>query len=163
MFPVALVWSWIAGHWKGALLLALVLAVWGYGRWQYSAGGAAVEARWQAQASRAKDDANRKTAAQNARLLASNGALADAQARIQALDYALGGTVDRLREYAARPRNLSPPADYPRCVAELAGERDRAGALGQLLVEGSDLARALAAERDDAVARLWAADVAWPR
>lgn len=161
--PLALVWSWIAGHWKGALLLALVLAVWGYGRWQYNAGGAAVEARWQAQAARAKDDANRKTAAQNARLLASNGETADARSQLAAAQHALSVVTGRLREYAARPRDLPIPADYAGVAAELAAERERTAACGRLLAAGGSLVQDLGIERDDAVNRLWATDTAWPR
>jgi hypothetical protein len=156
--------SWIAGRWLPLLVLAGCVAglatAYGYGR---SHANTRWEARWEAAEQAARVAAAVATARQNERLLAANGALKDEQAKVAALDYALGVSVDSLRQYATRPRNLPQPADYPRCVAELATERDRAGALGDLLVEGSALARDLARERDDAVARLWAAADAWPR
>lgn len=158
------IFSSVAGAWLPlAIVFALVagfMAVYGVGR---SHGRTAADAVWAERVEDARVAAAQVTARQNERLLAANGALKDEQTKVAALDYALAGTVGRLREYAARPRNLPQPADYPRCVAELGAERDRAEALGQLLVRGSDLARTLAAERDDAVARLWAASDAWPR
>jgi hypothetical protein len=156
--------SWLAGRWLPILWITVSVAAlataYGYGR---SHGKAAVEARWEAASQAARVAADKATARQNERILAANGALKDEQQKVAALDYALGVSVDRLREFAARPRNLPAPADYPRCVAELAAERDRAGQVESLLVRGSDLARTLAAERDDAVARLHAAADAWPR
>lgn len=156
--------SWIAGRWLPLLVLGVLLAglVAGY-RWAYGRGEAAVEARWAAQAEAARVAAAEATARQNDRLVASNGALADAQARIAALDHALGVSVDRLREYAARPRDLPAPPDYASSLAELAAERDRAASCSRLLAEGGGLIADLARERDDAVARLWAAADAWPR
>jgi len=160
--------SWIAGRWLPLLIVAGCLAaLFGSYAYVYNRGGAAAEARWEARwaeaEAAARVAADAATARQNERLLAANGALKDEQQKVAALDYALGQSVGRLREYAARPRNLPPPADYPRCVDELERERDRAAALGDLLVEGSALARELARERDDAIARLHAAADAWPR
>lgn len=155
--------SWIAGHWKGAILLALVLAVWGYGRWQYSAGVAATEAVWEARAKDQADAARSTESRWKGAAEAADRGLQDAQTAIAARDDAIGRLADELRKRAARPVNVSRPANPAQCTAELAAERDRADALGVLLVRGSDLARTLAAERDDAVARLWAAADAWPR
>lgn len=155
--------SWLAGRWLvvGWVLFSAVCLAGAYvsGR---SHANDAWEARWAAAEAKARDDAASVTAAQNARLLASNGALKDAQEHIQARDTQLGLLAGRLRDLATAPR-VPAASGGTQCVAELAAERDRADALGELLVRGSDLARTLAAERDDAVARLWAAADAWPR
>lgn len=156
-------WSFITAHWKGAVILLAVLLVWGYGRWQYSVGEAHADAIWAERVEAAKVAAEKATAAQNARLLAANGALADAQEKIRALDAALGATVDSLRHYTARPRDLPKPADFAGCLAELARERHWSEALADSLDRTNRIAKELAAERDDAVARLWAAAEAWPR
>lgn len=156
--------SWIAGRWLPLLILAALLAgSWAAYLWAYNRGEAAAEARWAAQVEKARVDAARVNAAQTARVVASNGALKDAQEQLAAADVALRAMADGLREYTTRPRNLPAPADYPRCVAELAAERDWAGALTLALAGSNDLAVSLATERDDAVARLWAAADAWPR
>lgn len=141
------------------VLLALLGVSYGVGR---SHANTAWEARWAAAEAKARDEAARVSAAHNARITAANGALKDAQIDIAARDDAIGRLAGRLRDLATPARVPAAPGGT-QCVAELAAERDRAEALGQLLVRGSDLARALAAERDDAVARLWAASDAWPR
>ena len=157
------VFSTVAGHWLPLAILFVLVALlgvsYGVGR---SHANDAWEARWAAAEAQARDDAARVTAAQNARLLASNGALKDAQEHIAARDTQLGLLAGRLRDLATAPR-VPRPAPAACRPDELAAERDRADALGELLVRGSDLARTLAAERDDAIARLWAIDEAWPR
>lgn len=156
--------SWIAGRWLPLLILAgLMAGSWAAYAWAYARGEAAVEARWAAQSEAARVAADKATARQNERLLASNGALRDAQDTIAAQDHAIGVLTDQLRQYATRPRNMSAPADYPKCVAELTAERHWSIALGELLAEGADLSQDLGRERDDAVARLWSAADAWPR
>jgi hypothetical protein len=156
--------SWIAGRWLPLAIVAGLLAgSWFAYLWAYNRGEAASEARWAAQVEAARVDADRIKAAQTAAVVASNGALRDAQEQLAAADVALRAMADGLRQYTARPRNLPAPADYPRCVAELAAERDWAGALTLALAGSNDLAISLATERDDAVARLWAAADAWPR
>lgn len=156
--------SWAAGHWLPLAGLALLLAAFGTGySLSYKRTTAAWEARWAAAEAKARDEAARVTARHNERLLAANGALKDAQTEIAARDDAIGRIAGRLRDLATAPRRVPQPATGTCSASELAAERDRSAALGELLVRGSDLARALAAERDDAVARLWAAADAWPR
>lgn len=156
--------SWIAGRWLPLLILAgLMAGSWAAYAWAYARGETAADARWAAQVEAARVHSAKVNAAQTAAVVASNGALKDAQDQMAAKDYAIGVLTDQLRQYATRPRNMSTPADYPKCVAELAAERHWSIALGELLAEGADLSRDLGRERDDAVARLWAAADAWPR
>lgn len=156
--------SWIAGRWLPiAIVAGLVAGSWAAYAWAYARGEAAADARWAAQVEAARVHSAKVNAAQTAAVVASNGALKDAQDTIAAQDHAIGVLTDQLRQYATRPRDMSAPADYPKCVAELTAERHWSIALGELLAEGADLSQDLGRERDDAVARLWAAADAWPR
>lgn len=165
--PVTWALSWIAGHWKAVALAGACLALWValaiYGARREEAGRAAVQARWDAATAKAEREARETEGRWKGRIEAAEQGLRDAQTDIAARDDAIGRLAGELRKYAARPRSVSVPADYPKCLAELNAERHWSIAVGELLAEGADLAQVLGRERDDAVARLWAAAEAWPR
>lgn len=156
--------SWLAGRWLvvGWVLFSAVCLAGAYvsGR---SHANDAWEARWAAQTLKVTQDARATEARLQARITSSDSELNDARNLLTAYESQLRLVGLSLQQLAASPRPRSTPASAAQCVAELARERDRSETLGSLLVEGNTLARELAAERDDAVARLWAASDAWPR
>ena len=158
------VFSTVAGHWLPLAILFVLVALlgvsYGVGR---SHANDAWEARWAAQTLKVTQDARATEARLQARITSSDSELNDARNLLTAYESQLRLVGLSLQQLAASPRPRSTPASAAQCVAELARERDRSETLGSLLVEGNTLARELAAERDDAVARLWAAADAWPR
>lgn len=157
------IFSGVAGAWLPLAILFVIvaglMAAYGVGR---SHANTRWEARWEAFEAEARDKAAKASAAQNERWIASNAETQRDKAYIAARDAQFELVSNRLRDLAIRPR-AGGPATGTCSAPELAAERDRADALSELLVESSALARELAAERDDAVARLWAAADAWPR
>jgi hypothetical protein len=137
--------------------------LWGLWYWAYSNGQDDVQAKWDAATVKATEAARVQEGRWQGRIDAAEKGLRDAQSTIAARDADIGVLTDRVRDLATRPRPTTNPAGLTQCVAELASERHRASTLGNLLAEGNDLARDLGRERDDAVARLYSAEAAWPR
>jgi len=156
--------SWIAGRWLPLLVLAGCVAglatAYGYGR---SHANARWEARWEAAEGAARVVAAKQEAGWQARVSMAEKGLRDAQSSIEAYRESNGLLADRVRDLATRPRPVSQPAGLAQCVDELARERVWSAALGGAIAGSNSLALSLSAERDDAVARLWAAADAWPR
>jgi hypothetical protein len=143
--------------------LALSFAILGLWYWTYSSGKAEVQAKWDAATVKATEAARVQEGRWQGRIDAAEKGLRDAQSTIADRDFAIGQLTDRVRDLATRPRPVSQPTGLAECVRELAAERHRASTLGNLLAEGNDLARDLGRERDDAVARLYSAEAAWPK
>ena len=156
-------WSFITAHWKGAVILLAVLLVWGYGRWQYSVGEAHADAIWAERVEAARVAAARQEERWNGRLDASEKERNELRQDVEVRDGIIGRVNDSVRQLAARPRNLPPPASYAACLDDLAREREWAAEGRSLLAEGAGLSATLGRERDLNALDLCAAAEAWPR
>lgn len=156
--------SWIAGRWLPIAIVAGLVAglatAYGYGR---SHANTRWEARWAEAEGAARVVAARQEERWKARDDAAQRALDEARQAVSIRDGIIGRVNDSVRQLAARPRNLPPPADYAICVRELARERQWTAEGRDLLSEGAGLSAALGSERDINALSLWAAAETWPR
>ena len=152
--------SVMAGRWLVLAWLAVSLAclatAYGYGR---SHANDRWEARWEAAEGAARVAAARQEERWNGRASAAEQGLKDAQSEIDARDTQLGLLAGRVRELAARPRNLPPAAPGPAVPEPAPGGLDAV-----TIFDGIDrFARACAKSRDDLAAQVNGLIEAWPK
>lgn len=156
--------SWGAGHWLPLSGLALLLAAFGTGYGlSYKRTTAAWEARWAAAEAKAVADAREQEGRWNGRIEALERERDELRQAVEIRSDLIDRINGSVRQLAARPRNLPPPASYTTCLDDLARERQWTAEGRSLLAEGAGLSATLGRERDLAVIDLWAAAEAWPR
>lgn len=161
--PLTWIYSWVMGRLPVLLAVAAVLGgLWWFGHLRYTAGEAALQARWDAATLKATEAARAKERGWRVTVDASDRSRNEALELVAAKDTAIGLLNDRVRYLATRPRPVASPAEPAQCLADLARERNRSATLGSLLAEGDRLIADLGRERDEAVIDLWGGAEAWP-